>query len=64
MVVFQNLLPVLKIYNTHDVNYRFLALAVNFGTQTLYNFSPASQFASRCFQEMTHFQEAAHILEI
>ena len=28
--------PVLKIYNTRYVNYRFSALTVNFGTQPTY----------------------------
>jgi len=32
MTVFQNLLSILKIYSAHNVNYRFLVLAVNFGT--------------------------------
>ncbi|XP_011052872.1 PREDICTED: uncharacterized protein LOC105145174 isoform X2 [Acromyrmex echinatior] len=32
--LFQNLLPLLKIYSACDVNYRFLVLAVNLGTQS------------------------------
>ena len=31
--MFQNLLPVMKIYRARDVNYRFSVLGVNFGTQ-------------------------------
>lgn len=33
MSVFQNSLPVSKIYSARNVNHRFSALAVNFGTQ-------------------------------
>ena len=35
MAVFQNLLPVLKIYNLRNVHYIFLVRAVNFGTQLI-----------------------------
>ena len=40
MTVFKNSLPVLKMYNTRNVNYRFSALAVNFRIQpmTQWNF--------------------------
>lgn len=31
--LFQNSLLMLKMYNIHKLNYRFSALAVNFGTQ-------------------------------
>lgn len=33
MAVFKNSLPVLEIYNIRYMNYRFLLLAVNFGTR-------------------------------
>jgi len=35
MAVFQNLLPTQKIYNRRNINYRFSALAMNFGTQLI-----------------------------
>jgi len=35
VAVFQNWLAVLKIYSACHVNYRFSALAVNFGTQPM-----------------------------
>jgi len=34
--VFQNWLPMLKTYSARYINYRFLALTVNFGTQPVY----------------------------
>jgi len=46
-VVFQNWLPLLKIYSAHNVNYRFLALTVNFGTERV-SLKRSVEFKFKC----------------
>jgi len=54
-IVFQNLLPVLKVYNLRHVYYRFSVLAVNFETQPFMNTLNKFVFGYKLYNEKKCF---------